>query len=171
MPKKGLVLPESMRSELIMPFGELLSEKEAIGRLRRCEKLVTVGDMVSLRMLENGIEPDVMVYDLMTERSAMPVLRDMMGKVAGLDVMVKNPAGHIMPDMVKQIQGAMARKTRTKMQVEGEEDLAALVCAACAPDGTCIMYGMPRKGVVLFSVDEEVRNKARTLMGSMEELD
>jgi uncharacterized protein (UPF0218 family) len=33
------------------------------------------------------------------------------------------------------------------------------------------MYGMPRKGVVLFSVDEEVRNKARTLMSSMEELD
>ncbi|MDD1771220.1 MAG: DUF359 domain-containing protein [Methanomassiliicoccales archaeon] len=171
VPEKGLRLPERMRGELVMPFGKLVDEKTMLERAKRCNQLVTVGDVVSLRMLENGIVPKTMVYDLSTRRESMSSLSSALASVRGNDVMVRNPAGRIMPEMVKAIETSFASKEITKLRVEGEEDLAALVCAAVAPDGTCVAYGLPGKGVVFVNVDDEVRRKAKTLIGRMEESD
>ena len=171
VPEKGLRLPERMRGELVMPFGKLLDDRTMIDKARRCKQLVTVGDIVSLRMLENGIVPRTMVYDLSTRRESMTSLSSALMDVRGKEVLVRNPAGRIMPEMVKAIESSFASKEITKLRVEGEEDLAALVCAAVAPDGTCVAYGMPGKGVVLVNVDDEVRRKARTLISRMEESD
>ncbi|MGD1060764.1 MAG: DUF359 domain-containing protein [Methanomassiliicoccales archaeon] len=171
VPEKGLRLPERMRGELVMPFGTLLDDRTMLERAKRCKQLVTVGDVVSLHMLENGIVPRTMVYDLSTKRENMTSLASALIDVKGKDVLVRNPAGRIMPEMVKAIEGSFASKEITKLRVEGEEDLAALVCAAVAPDGTCVAYGMPGKGVVFVNVDDKVRQKARTLIGKMEESD
>jgi len=171
VPEKGLRLPERMRGELVMPFGKLMDDKTMLERAKRCKQLVAVGDVVSLRMLENGVVPKTMVYDLSTRRESMSSLSSALADVRGNDVMVRNPAGRIMPEMVKAIEASFASKEITKLRVEGEEDLAALVCAAVAPDGTCVAYGLPGKGVVFVNVDEEVRQKAKTLIGRMEESD
>ncbi len=171
VPEKGLRLPERMRGELVMPFGKLLDEETMVERAKKCEDLVTVGDVVSLRMLENGITPRTMVYDLRTKREGMTGLPSALTGVKGKDVLVRNPAGRIMPEMVRAIESSFASKEITKLRVEGEEDLAALVCAAVAPDGTCVAYGLPGKGVVFVNVDDKVRQKARTLIGQMEESD
>jgi len=71
--------------------------------------------------------------------------------------------------MVLGVQQAFKRVGTTKMQVDGEEDLAAPVCAALAPLGACLVYGMPKKGIVFVKIDEEVREQARSLINSMEE--
>ena len=78
-------------------------------------------------------------------------------------------AGRIVPEMVLGVQQAFKRVGATKMQVDGEEDLAAPVCAALAPLGSCLVYGMPKKGIVFVKIDEEVRDQARSLINSMEE--
>jgi uncharacterized protein (UPF0218 family) len=171
VPERGLRLPQKMRSELAMPFGKLVDEETMVERAKKCKQLVTVGDVVSLRMLENGVTPRTMVYDLQTKREGMTELSSALSDVKGKDVLVRNPAGRIMPDMVRAIESSFASKEITKLRVEGEEDLAALVCAAVAPDGTCVAYGLPGKGVVFVNVDDKVRQKARTLIGQMEESD
>ncbi len=169
VPAKGLFLPERMRSELVMPFGELLGEKEALERAAKCKRLVAVGDVVSERLLTEGLVPDTIVYDLATKRHGAIGLQSALARVPGAEVRVRNPAGTIMPEMVRAIEDSYARKGVTKLRVDGEEDLAALVCAAVAPDRSCILYGMPDKGIVFVKVDEQVRERARTLMNSMEE--
>jgi len=169
VPAKGLILPEKLRSALVMPFGELLEEKEALRRAGQCERIVTVGDVVSERLLKEGLVPDTIVYDLATKRHRTDELQAALLSVHGAEVRVRNPAGKIMPEMVRAIEDSYARKGVTKLRVDGEEDLAALVCAAVAPDRSCILYGMPDRGIVFVKVDEQVRERARTIMNSTEE--
>lgn len=169
VPRKGWILPEKMRGQLSMPFGSLMDEKTALREAQGVEGLVTVGDVVTLCMLDNGVRPRLLIFDLVNERKEMPLLGERLAEVEGVTVKVKNPAGHITPDMVKQVKRALRSEKRTKLQVVGEEDLAALVCAAYAPDGTRLMYGLPRKGIVLIEVDQQVRDKARVLIKAMEE--
>jgi uncharacterized protein (UPF0218 family) len=54
--------------------------------------------------------------------------------------------------------------------VEGEEDLAALACVAMAPLGSCLVYGVPGKGMAVIRVDEDAACQARSIIYSMEEL-
>jgi uncharacterized protein (UPF0218 family) len=169
IPRKGWRLPVEIRSRLVMPFGSLVSEKEAVVDLRGSAYSATVGDVVSLSMLENGEQPDLMIYDLRTERKEMSDLAAKLPSLPGKEVYVKNPAGMITPDLVIAIEKALANKKKVKLMVEGEEDLASLVIAALAPFGTRLFYGMPRKGIVSVHVDESVRNKARELINAMEE--
>lgn len=169
VPRKGWILPEELRGQLTMPFGNLLSEKEAVAQLRSGERSVTVGDVVSLSMLENGVQPDLMVYDLRNERQSMDRLARSILSLEGKSMNVKNPAGRITPGLVRAIEKALASEEKVKMMVEGEEDLASLVIAALAPDGTQLMYGLPKKGIVFVRVDGPVRQKARELIDAMEE--
>jgi len=162
-------LPKEIRSRLAMPFGDLVSDEEALEDLRSSALSATVGDVVSLLMVEHGEQPDLMVYDLRTERQEMSELAAKLPSLPGREVHVKNPAGTVTPELVIAIERALSRKEKVKLMVEGEEDLASLVIAALAPYGTRLFYGMPRKGIVSVRVDENVRNKARDLIDAMEE--
>ncbi|MCU0861547.1 MAG: GTP-dependent dephospho-CoA kinase family protein [Methanomassiliicoccales archaeon] len=152
-----------------MPFGSLLGEEEAMRSLREGELTVTVGDVVSLSMLERGLQPRVMVYDLRNRRRRNARLAARLPSLPGEDMSVENPAGRITPGLVVAIQHALASENKVKMMVEGEEDLASLVIAALAPDGTRLLYGLPGKGIVCVQVDAAVREKARELIDAMEE--
>jgi GTP-dependent dephospho-CoA kinase len=158
-----------IRSRLAMPFGSLVSEERAVEDLRRGELTATVGDVVSLHMLEKGEQPDLMVYDLRTERKDMSELESRLPSLPGMNVHVKNPAGRITPELVNAIEKALAQGKKVKLMVEGEEDLASLVIAALAPFGTRLLYGLPKKGIISVHVDESVRKKARDLIDAMEE--
>ncbi|HUS56655.1 MAG TPA: DUF359 domain-containing protein, partial [Thermoplasmata archaeon] len=49
---------------------------------------------------------------------------------------------------------------RVKIEVSGEEDLAALVVMATGPLGAHVIYGQPRRGLVLVHLDERIRDLA-----------
>ena len=169
VPRKGWRLPITIRSRLAMPFGSLVTEKQAVEDLRASDWSATVGDVVSLSMVENGEQPDLMVYDLRTERKDMSELATKLPSLPGKEMQVRNPAGQVTPELVTAIKSALANDEKVKLMVEGEEDLASLVIAALAPLGTRLFYGMPRKGIVSVHVDEDVRKKARELIDAMEE--
>jgi GTP-dependent dephospho-CoA kinase len=171
VPKNGWILPKEMRKLLTMPFGELMTESEAVTAAKRCGKVVSVGDVVSLALVQHGILPHVIVYDRMTERAPMTLLENRIKDFPGNEVMVRNPAGSITPDMVSAVSKAMYSDVPTKIRVEGEEDLAGLVCAALAPDNSCLVYGLPGKGMAVVKVDEKVRDDAKSMIYAMEESD
>jgi len=139
-----------------MPFGKLMDEKAMLTAVADCENLITVGDVVSMTALKNGLKPKLMIYDFCTERRAMDQLGGMLRSIEGTQVRIANPPGHIVPEMVLGVQQAFKRVGATKMQVDGEE-------------GACLLYGMPQKGIVFVKVDEKVREQARSLINSMEE--
>jgi uncharacterized protein (UPF0218 family) len=159
-----------MRAQLATGLGRLVGLEDLPSELEGCQLLMAVGDMVSFTLLDNGFEPDLVVYDLMTERRLYTSLIAKLKDMEGVNVKVTNPAGQITTELVQEIARAINRDVPTKLQVEGEEDLAALACAAMAPLGSCLMYGVPGKGMALLRIDQEAAGRARSMIYSMEEL-
>jgi GTP-dependent dephospho-CoA kinase len=159
-----------MRAQLATGFGRLVPLEDLPAEITGCTLLMAVGDMVSLTLLENGFRPHLVVYDLKTERRPFTSLTAKLKDMEGVDSKVKNPAGQIRTELVREIARAFDRNVPTKVLVEGEEDLAALVCAAMAPIGSCLIFGIPGKGMALLKVDQDTADQARSLIYSMEEL-
>jgi len=159
-----------MRAQLASGLGKMVGLEDLPAELEGCRFLMAVGDMVSFTLLDNGFKPDLVVYDLMTERRQYTSLIAKLDDMKGVSVKVANPAGQITAELVQEIARAIDRDVPTKIQVEGEEDLAALACAAMAPLGSCLMYGVPGKGMALLRIDEEAAGRARSMIYSMEEL-
>ena len=170
-PWRALRLPQDMREELSTGLGQIVSLGELSEELKGCEMLMAVGDMVSFTLLDNGFAPDLIVYDLKTERRTYTPLAEKLELYEGMHVKVNNPAGLITAELVDELSEALKRDVPTKLQVEGEEDLAALACAAMAPLGSCLMYGVPGKGMALLRIDERTAGLATTFIEKMEELD
>jgi uncharacterized protein (UPF0218 family) len=147
-----------------------MAEGELVERLRGESDIISVGDVVSLALLQNGLDPHLLIYDCQTERVPMVALQDCLRGRPGRYITVANPPGLITPQLVQEIEEAIGESLPTRIRVEGEEDLAALVCAALASDGSCLVYGLPRQGMALVIVDPAVRDRAIRLIYSMEEL-
>ena len=169
-PSNGWVLPESMRNELSTGFGNLVKSEDLKVQLTGCVKLLSVGDYVSYTLLDNGFKPDLIIYDLKTERRPFSPLSSKLSLLCGEEAVVKNPAGHITAELIDEINNSISTGSPTKIRVDGEEDLAALVCAAVAPWGSCLIYGVPGVGMALLKIDEDSSSRAKSLLYSMEAL-
>ncbi|MEM0449473.1 MAG: GTP-dependent dephospho-CoA kinase family protein [Methanomassiliicoccales archaeon] len=155
--------------DLRMPFGNFVDEKEAVQLMQDSPLGITVGDVVSLTMLDNGLQPHIMIFDFRNERRDDFRLADRINILPGRYLIANNPPGRITPDLVTAILNAIGSAEKVKIKVNGEEDLSSLVVAAIAPNGTCLLYGLPGKGLVHVEIENSVREKARRLIYAMEE--
>lgn len=169
IPEIDLKLPKRMRSELRHLYGELMAADEVALVVRKCKMLISVGDVVTYDLLGNGITPRVVVYDGKTKRIERSDLLARIATMDGREVRVNNPPAMITAETIRAVKEALVTEENTKILVDGEEDLAALVCIALAPLGSCVVYGYPGKGVVLVNVDQEAITVARSLISRMEE--
>ncbi len=144
------VLDEKYRDELRKPIGRVVKHVDE-GDITH--PLVTIGDAVSSWMLEHGIKPDIYIVDYMVERKKAEKKFDDDAKV----LKVKNPAGLITPSLWNAIKSAYESRERIRIEVDGEEDLAALPAILMAPPNATIIYGLPSHGMVVVKVREKER--------------
>ncbi len=163
------ILPEDRRDEMREPLGELISEDD-ISKMDMDGMVVAVGDVVTATLIKHGIEPDISVVDYRTGREdsddeAKSVIRSVEGDV----VNVSNPPGEITDEMWNAIKHSYESGGRVRIEVDGEEDLAALPAICLAPDGTSVLYGLPSEGIVFVKVGDYERNKVLSFLKKMEE--
>lgn len=169
VPGKGWVLPERLWPQMRVLWGDILTEAEMMEAVQGCDMVISVGDVVSLALIQNGKVPHVTIYDRSTERKPMTSLDRYMEAIEGHCIVLENPPGSITPALVEAVKEAIEGEGPYKILVKGEEDLAALVCAAVAPERSCLVYGVPKKGITLVRVDRNVRENALKLINDMEE--
>lgn len=162
-------VPFSLRKQLQMPFGDLVDIN--VLKFLNQASLITVGDVVSLALREEGIKPHICVYDGMTERREMTDFAIMVKESAEPVVTVKSPAGTISRELYDALKNALLNPQRTNIRVEGEEDLATLACILLAPSGRNIVYGWPGKGMLLVTTTDNTRMTAQGLWKQLEELE
>jgi len=167
------LLTDELRNELKKPQGLLIegSSKKTMKRLRELidkEKpstIISVGDIVSLHMIKHGIALNVIIVDNKTMRKPIqPITVD-----ADQTLYAKNPPGAITDEAWAAIKSAIAQKGRTKVIVDGEEDLLTVVTVLSAPDDALVIYGQPHKGIVVVKVTKETREKMHRIVDAMEE--
>lgn len=167
-----LILKKDMRSEFKKPIGTLFptisDAKESIDKKEEKGLLISIGDVTTRNMLDEGIIPDVGIVDNLIERepSDYEICYD------NVTLKTKNPPGTITDQMWKTIKEGFSLVEKAGYNVlivvDGEEDLSAIPCIVMAPKGSIIFYGQPGEGVVLCEVDK-IKEKAEDLIKKLEE--
>ena len=159
-PEKDLELPDDMRAELAKPIGRIVGSEELRRVIKDSPRVIAVGDVVTITLLQMKTEPDVAVFDYKTQRSEGHDTRAWIPKMKGRLVRVENPAGRITRALWRAVRDAARGKEKIKIEVSGEEDLGALVAIATAPDGSHVVYGSPGKGMTVVRVQDDTRRFA-----------
>src|SRR4030042_1709900 len=96
-PKKDLVLPEDMREELARPIGKFVSAWALSKHLNGSSRVISVGDVVTVTLLQMKLEPDVAVFDYKTQRSEDYKSKERIANMSGRLLKVERPAGRVPP--------------------------------------------------------------------------
>lgn len=125
--------------------------------------VVSVGDIVSAHIVKEGISLDVLLVDNKTMRKPIqPIVVDV-----DQTLYAKNPPGAITDEAWTAIKQAIEQKGRTKLVIDGEEDLLTVVTVLSAPDNAFVVYGQPHVGIVVVKVTAETKEKMRGILDSM----
>jgi hypothetical protein len=155
------VLPLNRRGELRRPLGPVVTD---ISRNVLEKRVVTVGDRVTMALLDAGIAPDIAVVDYKIER------KEYKGKPFHAKEVIRtvNPAGVLTRELWNAVATAYASGTQTLIEVKGEEDMAALPAIYLAPDHTTVIYGLPGKGMVVVTVGPDERRAVDRFLKELE---
>lgn len=161
-------LQASLRAALKETLGPLYTDTDAL-LADAGGPLCTVGDVVTYHVLGAGETPAVALVDERTEREAVDeavaagVEDDRFDRV----VHVENPPAVLTEPLLTALREGFAAGS-TLIRVDGEEDLATLPAVLAAPDGAGVVYGQPGEGMVLLTVDDDLRGEVRALVERMD---
>ena len=172
MTETVLELPDALRSELKDPLGPIFTDGATLLQ-EATEPVISVGDVVTYYIIRAGHTPAVALVDERTERG---VVDDEIARtIAEYDefdriIEVTNPPATLTRELVTALRAAIrdAPVQSTLIEVDGEEDLAALPAVVLAPAGSTVVYGQPGEGMVLGRVDEELQSEISELLSRMD---
>lgn len=129
-------------------------------------KIISVGDAVSDSLVKHGFSPHVLIVDNKIMRKPITPISVGAKKV----LHVKNPAGTLTDETWLVVEAALNETQRTKVIVDGEEDLLTLVAVLTAPNDALVIYGQPHEGIVVVKVSESKKKALRKIVNAMKEL-
>lgn len=163
-------LPKELRVELKEPLGPIYTDTQAL-LADASQPLIAIGDVVTHHLIEGGKTPKLAMVDERTERSAVsPEIAETINSFEGFGTVeqVSNPAGALSSELLTALRTGLEREGSTLLDVDGEEDLAALPAILVAPEGTSLVYGQPGEGMVLAAVEETARQRCRDILSRMD---
>jgi len=148
-----MIVPARIKSELKEPLGKLMPASSLKEKKGKKKTIIAVGDVTGKNLIGMKIIPDIWIYDGIVMRKPVKWELEFPTHIVG------NPRGNITPSLMRAVDDAV-RQGKGRILVKGEEDLATLYCIAVAPIGALVIYGQPKKGMVVVEVSKESRKKA-----------
>lgn len=163
-----LELPHSLRESLRKPLGIVVKGRDgeenqvaqkAIEHISLIHptSIISVGDIATQSLIQQGLQPDIMVIDFKTKRNEISATSPKKTNQKS-----KNPPGTITKSAVhafhKKLQQFLGAKVKQQLIIEGEEDLLALPAILLAPLGSVVIYGQFDLGLVLVPVTVEIKD-------------
>ena len=133
------------------------------------EYIITVGDICTIKINEQVKMPNLSIIDFKTKRDSplSAEQRNTMEQIGENVVNVNNNAGTISDELWNAIEDAISDNVKTRIVVEGEEDLATLAAISLANLGAKVIYGMPDKGMVVVDVNQRSKKRADSFLERM----
>jgi uncharacterized protein (UPF0218 family) len=147
------------------PFEETMEKLKELIQKENPSLIISVGDIVSIHMIEHGIALNILIVDNKSMRKPIQPIKVDVDQTFH----TKNPPGAITDEAWNTIKRAIEQKGRTKVIVEGEEDLLTVVTVLSAPENSLVVYGQPHKGVVAVKVTKETKESMHQIMDAMDE--
>ena len=147
------------------PFEETMKTLKELIEKEKPPAVISVGDIVSMHMLNYGLSLDVLIVDNKTMRKAIsPIIVD-----SNYTLHAKNPPGTITNEAWNAIRTAIKLKGLKKIIIDGEEDLLTIVTVLSAPKDALVVYGQPNVGVVVVKVSEKKKKDMQNIVDLMKE--
>ncbi|MGP8070673.1 MAG: GTP-dependent dephospho-CoA kinase family protein [Candidatus Bathyarchaeia archaeon] len=168
------VLTARLRKTLSRPLGVLVAgnEDECNRTLKQIiaeenpTKVILVGDTVSRNAAQKGIRADLMIIDNLEKRAK--------AKTYAFEpkrrIKTRNLPGMIEAQARETVEQAVLGGSDL-IEVDGEEDLLAIVAVQTSPLGSLVVYGQPGEGIVLVRVSEAKKVEAQAILDQMEKRD
>jgi uncharacterized protein (UPF0218 family) len=160
--------------ELKKPQGILIPDaqvkKENLAKyFVNANRIVSVGDRTTKRLISFGIVPDISVIDGYERRrkSNYNELRvELELKSLGKNPLAicKNPKGTISDESISIIKKSLRLAGPVIIKIEGEEDLLALPFFHLSELSSIVVYGQPFEGMVIVRVTKAIRAKAKRII-------
>jgi len=137
--------------------------------LKESKFIATIGDICTIKLIESNCIPNLIIVDHKTKRDIVLTEKQLniIDSVRCKIVKVNNEAGTISRELYFEIEGAIKRSKKTKIIVNGEEDLATLPVIKHSEIGAKVIYGMPDKGMVVVDVNQQAKERANKLLNKM----
>ncbi|MEW6723073.1 MAG: DUF359 domain-containing protein [Candidatus Micrarchaeota archaeon] len=151
-------IPDAVRAKLKRPLGTLVTDYRRIGRLAKGRRVISVGDVCTLCLLAVGIRPHLAVFDHLFMRMRLDS-----GMVGALErnfsrpKRYRNPAGTLSEKILADAPALIRRGGA--VLIYGEEDLTALAFILASGPKDVIVYGQPKKGMVVVLPDAKIKKK------------
>lgn len=161
-------LPDHLREQLKIPLGKLLVEddtsKENILKLITSDSfIITVGDATTEKILSYGITPALQIIDGIEKREKREIPKTNIQTELECD----NPAGEITQQSIETIKNALQSLPPVRIIVKGEEDLLVIPVCQYAQNNSIVMYGQPNEGLVVVTINENLKNKIQKIVDLM----
>ncbi len=166
IPDKDLELKSEDREELKRTLGPVV-KGNLPEKYKERQPIITVGDVVTDTLLNQGIEPDVGIVDGRTRR----------GEFEGGDwkkkrtVRLENPPSFIKKEAWPTLKRAISREEKVIIEVDGEEDMLSLVSIALCPIDGIVIYGIPSEGMVINEISKDIKEETWEIINNMIEVD
>ena len=137
--------------------------------LYKSKFVATVGDICTIKLIQEEIIPNLMIVDYKTKRNVKltEIQMSTIENVKCKSVEVDNEPGTISQQLYFEIRNAIESEIITKIIVKGEEDLATLPVIKHSRKGAKVIYGMPDKGMVVVDVNQQAKERANKLLERM----
>lgn len=165
----GYHLTPKTRRIVRKPLGKLITGKtrQTMLRLRKIfsrkppKYIVAVGDRVSMLCLKAAIPVRTFILDGREKRRRirwrhLPRVKR---------YRTENPAGMITQEAWKAVRRAI--RNRGILMVKGEEDLLTLPAILESAFGSAVLYGQPKRGIVLVQVNAGKKKAIRKVVSEM----
>lgn len=158
-----LRLPERLRARLAAPFGPVMTADGLAETVDREHPAAAVGDVCARDAAERLPNLHMVVVDFRTRRGPLPS-DDRLRSWGDRALKVTSPPEVVTAELYNAVLDAARFDGRTRVVVEGEEDLAVLPAIMHLAPGATVIYGMPDRGVTAVRVDDESQRLAREFL-------
>ena len=156
-----------MAEELKTTSSEIYAK--APSSLNQSDYIATVGDICTIKIIEEIRVPNLMIIDYKTKRNIDldEAQTEIIESINCHSVNVRNEAGTITDELINAIEKAIYSNKTTKIIVDGEEDLATLPVIKLCENGAKVIYGMPDRGMVVVDVNQQTKERTNRLLERM----
>lgn len=162
---KQYCLPHNRRNSLRQPIGTVVaSPAEAAQLIPKNAQIISVGDIVSLALLQAGFKPAASIVDYRTRRRKLKP-ESYTQHFPPPTAQLTNRAGSINPQIAEVLLASLSTHRDTGLTqliaVNGEEDLLALPAILLSPLDSYVIYGQHSLGMVIVEVTEKTKKLAK----------
>jgi len=162
-PELRLILKDPFGSLIQGTFNETMAKMKELVKKEMPSRIISVGDVVSLNLHKEGIEPQLTIIDNVSLREQVISQDENVEKT----VLVDNPQGTITQEAIQAVKNAIQEKVHTHIVVKGEEDLLTLVAVLYAPENAFVVYGQPHIGIVVVKASSEKKEETKQFLNDM----